>query len=81
MSEPSTRPRYVLVTSLMRGRDNDEFNQRVNDALAQGYQLCGSPVLVDSSAGIVAAQAMILPPRAFTDAFPPEMRRMMGMPE
>jgi hypothetical protein len=77
MSEPNARMRYLLITN----RDHDEFNRQVNEALARGYQLHGSTMFAADPTGVVAGQALILPPRAFTDAFPPEMRRMMGMPE
>ncbi len=77
MSDPATRPRYILVTN----RDHDEFCRQVTEALAQGYFLYGSPMLTSDKMGVLAGQALTLPPRGLTDAIPPEMRRMMGMPE
>jgi hypothetical protein len=76
MTEPD-RLRYRLIT----GPDDAEFCRRVSEALDQGYQLHGSPTLTHSGSTVIAGQALVLPPKAFTDAFPPEMRRMMGLPE
>jgi hypothetical protein len=76
MTEPH-RLRYRLIT----GPDDAEFCRRVSEALDQGYHLHGSPTLILNGTTMIAGQALILPPKAFTDAIPPEMRRMMGMPE
>jgi hypothetical protein len=72
-----TRLRYRLIT----GPDDAEFCRRISEALDEGYQLHGSPTLTFDGRAVIAGQALILPPKAFTDAMPPEMRRMMGLPE
>ncbi|WP_147915811.1 DUF1737 domain-containing protein [Ruania zhangjianzhongii] len=60
---PSTAPpghRYRLLT----GPDDATFCARVSDALAEGYQLYGSPSLTFDGERVVAAQAVLWPGRA-----------------
>ena len=76
MTEPN-RQRYRLIT----GPDDAEFCRRVSEALDQGYQLHGPPALTFSDSMVIVGQALVLPPKYVTDAFPPEMRRMLGLQE
>ena len=46
---------------LLSGADNADFCQRVSDALADGYVLYGSPVMVMDKDVRVVGQAVILP--------------------
>lgn len=50
------RLRYRLLT----GPDDATFCERVSDALADGYELYGSPSITDTPDGVVAAQAIVL---------------------
>ena len=50
------RLRYRLLT----GPDDASFCERVSDALADGYELYGSPTITDTPDGIIAAQASVL---------------------
>lgn len=50
------RLRYRLLT----GPDDASFCERVSDALADGYELYGSPTITDTPDGIIAAQAIVL---------------------
>jgi hypothetical protein len=54
---PDGRPVYRLLT----GKDDRAFCERVSEALAQGWQLYGSPAMVfDAGEGCVkVAQAVI----------------------
>ena len=56
---PDERLRYRLLT----GPDTAEFCERVSAALADGYQLYGSPAITYDSDGttVIVAQAVILP--------------------
>ena len=45
----------------LSGVDNQELCQRISDALADGYVLCGNPVVVMDKDVRVAGQAVILP--------------------
>ena len=45
----------------LSGADNADFCQRVSDALADGYVLYGSPVMVMDKDVRVVGQAVILP--------------------
>ena len=45
----------------LSGVDNADFCQRVSDALADGYVLYGSPVMVMDKDVRVVGQAVILP--------------------
>ncbi|MGI9595073.1 MAG: DUF1737 domain-containing protein [Acidimicrobiales bacterium] len=59
-SRPSTEKlRYRVLT----GPDTSEFCRRVSDALADGYQLHGSPAITfdPEQATTVVAQAIVLP--------------------
>ena len=51
------RKRYRLLT----GPDDSAFCQKVSDALAEGYQLYGSPIMTVSEGQITVGQAVILP--------------------
>jgi hypothetical protein len=76
MTTPDDRPRHRLIT----GPDDDEFCRRVSDALAEGYQLHGPPTLIVSGDRLIAGQALVRPPQSVLDAFPQDLRRMMGYP-
>jgi hypothetical protein len=54
---PENRPTYRLLT----GKDDRAFCERVSEALAQGWQLYGSPALTfDAEHGCVkVAQAVV----------------------
>ncbi|MFD1321433.1 DUF1737 domain-containing protein [Micromonospora sonneratiae] len=54
---PQQRLRYRLLT----GPDDAAFCQRVSQALADGYQLYGSPALTFDGERVIAAQAVVLP--------------------
>lgn len=49
--------RYRLLT----GPDDAAFCSRVSDALAEGYQLYGSPAVTFDGERVVAAQAVLWP--------------------
>ncbi len=51
------RLRYRLLT----GPDTVEFCQRVSQALANGYELAGSPAIAHDGERAVVAQAVVLP--------------------
>jgi hypothetical protein len=53
------RLRYRLLT----GTDDRAFCEKVSEALADGYELHGSPALTYDGAHVVAAQAVVLPER------------------
>lgn len=50
-----------LPYRLLTGPDDSAFCKRVSDALAEGYQLYGSPALTYDGEQVIAAQAVILP--------------------
>lgn len=50
-----------LPYRLLTGPDDAAFCRRVSDALAEGYQLYGSPALTYDGERVIAAQAVILP--------------------
>jgi hypothetical protein len=52
---PDGKPVYRLLT----GKDDDAFCKRVSEALAQGYQLYGSPAATFNGEDVVVAQAVI----------------------
>ncbi len=52
---PDGKPVYRLLT----GKDDDSFCARVSQALAQGYQLYGSPAATFNGEHVVVAQAVI----------------------
>jgi hypothetical protein len=54
---PQQRLRYRLLT----GPDDAAFCERVSQALADGYQLYGSPALTFDGERVIAAQAVVLP--------------------
>jgi hypothetical protein len=54
---PDGLPRYRLLT----GPDDDAFCRRVSEALALGYQLCGSPVATFDGDGVIVGQALLWP--------------------
>jgi len=63
MTSPHTggfepRLRYRLIT----GPDDATFCERVSALLDDGYELHGSPSLTVNGDGVVAAQALVLPP-------------------
>jgi hypothetical protein len=59
MSDSDDLPRYRLLT----GPDDAEFCRRVSAALEQGYELYGSPALTFDGERVIAAQAVVRPPR------------------
>jgi hypothetical protein len=54
---PAERLRYRLLS----GPDDRSFCERVSAALADGYQLYGSPSITSVEGRIVVAQAVLLP--------------------
>jgi hypothetical protein len=54
---PDNKPVYRLLT----GKDDDSFCKRVSEALAQGYQLYGSPAATFNGSHVVVAQAVLWP--------------------
>ncbi len=52
---PDGKPVYRLLT----GKDDDAFCKRVSEALAQGYQLYGSPASTFNGEHVVVAQAVV----------------------
>ena len=50
------------------GVDNAEFCQRVSDALADGYVMCGNPVMVMDNDVRIVGQAVIWPDNANKNA-------------
>ena len=55
--ETKSRKLYRFLT----GPDTPDFCQRVSDALAEGYQLYGNPVLVVVGGQPIVGQAVIWP--------------------
>ncbi|MCG5469057.1 DUF1737 domain-containing protein [Micromonospora sp. LAH09] len=64
MSDFSEPLGYRLIT----GPDDAEFCARVSALLDQGYQLYGSPALTFDGDRVIAAQAVVLPRSAGSDA-------------
>jgi hypothetical protein len=58
-SPPDGKPVYRLLT----GKDDDAFCKRVSQALADGYQLYGSPAATFNGDHVVVAQAVLWPHR------------------
>lgn len=58
-SPPDGKPVYRLLT----GKDDDAFCKRVSQALADGYQLYGSPAATFNGEHVVVAQAVLWPGR------------------
>jgi hypothetical protein len=54
---PDDLPVYRLLT----GKDDATFCRRVSEALAQGYQLYGSPAATFNGEHVVVAQALVWP--------------------
>ena len=52
-------PDAKLVYRLLTGKDDDAFCARVSEALAQGYQLYGSPAATFNGDHVVVAQAVV----------------------
>lgn len=57
MTNADDRLRYRLLT----GPDDRSFCERISAALDEGYVLYGSPSITDTSDGVIAAQAVVLP--------------------
>jgi hypothetical protein len=74
MGQPNDQPQYLLIAEV----DNAIFCRRVNEALADGYQLHGPTTFAFDGERLVSGQAVVRPPKAFIDGFPPELRTMMG---
>ena len=51
----------------LTGPDNQAFCQKVSDALAEGYELYGDPVMVVSNGERYCGQAVILPDNRIGD--------------
>ena len=66
MMETKSRKLYRFLT----GPDTAEFCQRISDALAEGYQLYGSPVMVVVEGKPIVGQAVIWPDRDILDGQP-----------
>ncbi len=49
-----------LAYKLLTGPDDHSFCQRVSDALADGYELYGSPAITSNDGVNIVAQAVIL---------------------
>ena len=64
--ETKSRKLYRFLT----GPDTAEFCQRVSDALAEGYQLYGSPVMVVVEGRPIVGQAVIWPDKDNLDGQP-----------
>ncbi|WP_216206121.1 DUF1737 domain-containing protein [Amycolatopsis aidingensis] len=58
MSEP---PNGKLRYRLLTGPDDAAFCRRVSEALAEGYQLHGSPAATFNGEYVVLAQAVVWP--------------------
>ena len=54
---PDDLPRYRLLT----GPDDAAFCRRVSQALAQGWQLYGSPAATFNGTQVIVAQAVLWP--------------------
>lgn len=54
---PDGLPCYRLLT----GKDDAAFCHRVSEAIAQGYQLYGSPAATFDGDHVIVAQALIWP--------------------
>ena len=52
-------PEGKLVYRLLTGKDDNAFCARVSEALAQGYQLYGSPAATYNDEHVVVAQAVV----------------------
>lgn len=59
----ATPPDGKLTYRLLTGKDDDAFCKRVSEALAQGYQLYGSPAATFNGEHVVVAQAVLWPSR------------------
>ncbi len=57
MTDTDDRLRYRLLT----GPDDRTFCERVSAALAEGYELHGSPAATFDGQRVVVAQALVLP--------------------
>lgn len=54
---PNGQPRYRLLT----GPDDENFCRRVSEAIAQGYELHGSPAATFNGSNVIVAQAVVWP--------------------
>jgi len=52
-------PEGKLFYRLLTGKDDNAFCARVSEALAQGYQLHGSPAATFNGEHVVVAQAVV----------------------
>ena len=59
MSEPTDTER--LPYRLLSGPDDQIFCERVSQAIAEGYQLYGSPAITHDGEQTIVCQAVILP--------------------
>lgn len=60
------RLRYRLLS----GPDNRTFCERVSAAMAEGYELHGSPATTFDGIRVIVAQALVLPPSATAQVRP-----------
>lgn len=54
--KPASRKRYRMLT----GIDDSSFCQKVSDALADGYELYGSPTMTYNGKNVIVGQAVVL---------------------
>ncbi len=60
-AKPAAAPKVEKKAyRLLTGIDNDQFCQRVSDALADGYVLYGSPAITFNGKNNIVAQAIVL---------------------
>ncbi len=52
-----TRKKYSLIT----GKDDSSFCERISKLIEEGYRLYGSPSVTYNGKDVIAAQAVILP--------------------
>ncbi len=57
-SPPDGRPNYILLTNV---GDEKAFCEKINESLAIGYQLQGSPAITFTDGILFAAQALVWP--------------------
>jgi hypothetical protein len=57
MEHVKERLRYRLIC----GPDDEDFSRRISAALAEGYELHGSPTLAVMGVHTIVAQALLLP--------------------
>lgn len=58
-SEVNATEKEPLAYRLITGPDDQEFCRRVSEALAEGYELHGSPALSTADGRVVVGQAVV----------------------